>query len=68
MTTITISPKFQIVIPKEIRDNMSLNSGMKLEIVPYKNRIELIPLKSIKSLRGSLKGIDTTIMREKDRI
>lgn len=68
MTTITLSPKFQIVIPKEIREAMELDSGMKFEIIPYEHRIELIPLQSIKKLRGSLKGIDTTIKREKDRI
>lgn len=68
MTTVTISPKFQIVIPKEIRINMKLNAGMKIEMIPYKNRIELIPLVPIKSLRGSLQGIDTNIKRDKDRL
>lgn len=48
---------------------MHLNSGMKIAIVPYKGRIELIPIKPIEELKGSLKGIDTTIIREKeDRI
>ncbi len=68
MTTIAISPKFQIVIPKEVRETMKLNAGMRLEVVPYKNRIELIPIKPIKELKGSLKGINTTITREKDRL
>ena len=47
---------------------MNLTSGMKIEIVPYVDRIELIPLKPIKALRGSLKGMDTKIIREKDRL
>lgn len=68
MTTVTLSPKFQLVIPKQVRETMQINSGMKFVVIPYDNRIELIPLKSIKSLRGSLKGIDTTIKREKDRL
>lgn len=69
MTNVTLSSKFQIVIPKEIREKMHLNSGMKIAIVPYKGRIELIPIKPIEELKGSLKGIDTTIIREKeDRI
>lgn len=68
MTTVAISPKFQIVIPKEIRETMDLNSGMRIAVVPYDNRIELIPLKPIKELKGALKGINTTITREKDRL
>ena len=65
MHTITLSPKFQIVIPKEIRMLLKLKAGTKLEILSYGDRIELIPLKPIKSLRGSLKGIDTTIIRKR---
>jgi len=68
MTTVALSPKFQIVLPKAIRESMNLTSGMKIEIVPYVDRIELIPLKPIKALRGSLKGMDTKIIREKDRL
>lgn len=68
MTTITLSPKFQLVIPKEIRQTMALDSGMKFEIVPYADRIELIPLRPLRELKGSLSGMNTNIMREKDRI
>jgi len=68
MTTATISPKFQVVIPKEVREEMNLTSGMRVEIIPYKNRIELVLLRPIKELRGSLAGINTTITREKDRL
>jgi AbrB family looped-hinge helix DNA binding protein len=65
MTTVTVSPKFQIVIPKTIRQAMKLKAGTKMEMILYGNRIELIPIKPIKQLKGSLKGIDTTIIREK---
>ncbi|MBI5412739.1 AbrB/MazE/SpoVT family DNA-binding domain-containing protein [Candidatus Peregrinibacteria bacterium] len=68
MTTVTLSPKFQVVIPKEVRESLSLTSGIKLEVVPYGNRIELIPVESLKTLKGSLKGMDTILIREKDRI
>ncbi|MEK6614557.1 MAG: AbrB/MazE/SpoVT family DNA-binding domain-containing protein [Bacteroidota bacterium] len=64
MTTTTISPKFQIVIPKEVREKAQLISGMKFEVVVYNNRIELIPLRSMKDLKGILRGIDTRIVRE----
>ncbi|MEK7547393.1 MAG: AbrB/MazE/SpoVT family DNA-binding domain-containing protein [Patescibacteria group bacterium] len=68
MTTVAISSKFQIVIPKAVRKTLDLSSGMKVEVVTYGHRIELIPLMPIKELKGSLKGINTTVIREKDRI
>lgn len=64
MTTVTISPKFQIVIPKEIREFMGLKVGGTLQVIQYGTRIELIPAKSIK---GFLKGMDTSFIREEDR-
>ncbi len=68
MTTVAISSKFQVVIPKEVRETLDLNSGMRLEVVPYEHRIEFILLRPIKELKGSLQGMNTTIIREKDRI
>ncbi|MBI2638029.1 AbrB/MazE/SpoVT family DNA-binding domain-containing protein [Candidatus Peregrinibacteria bacterium] len=68
MTTVTLSPKFQIVLPKEIREELDLSSGMKFEVVAYAERIQLIPLQSLSALKGSLKGMDTTVKREKDRL
>lgn len=68
MQTVTLSPKFQVVIPKFIREKLKLKPGQKLQIIQYGDRIEFIPLKSVKEMRGILKGIDTTVKREKDRI
>ena len=68
MTAVTVSPKFQVVIPKEIRESMGIVSGQKVQIMTYQNRIELIPLKPMKELRGLLKGIDTDVERESDRV
>lgn len=67
MLTVTISPKFQVVIPKEIREALGLAVGEKLQIFYYQNRLELIPVKDIKKMRGFLKGINTVIERDKDR-
>lgn len=67
MSTVTVSPKFQVVIPKEIRESMGIVSGQKVQILTFRNRIELIPLREMSELRGSLKGIDTRVTREKDR-
>jgi AbrB family looped-hinge helix DNA binding protein len=64
----TISPKYQVVIPRELRENMQLKPGEKVEFLQYENRIEMIPIRDIKKMRGFLKGIDTTVEREKDRV
>jgi AbrB family looped-hinge helix DNA binding protein len=68
MQTVTVSPKFQVVIPKEMRESLKLTPGQKLQALLYENRIELIPVRPIKKMRGFLKGIDTTIDREADRL
>jgi len=68
MITITISPKFQIVIPKAIRDLLSLRPGQKVQAIAYEDRIELIPIRKMKEMRGFLRGIDTSVEREPDRI
>jgi AbrB family looped-hinge helix DNA binding protein len=68
MQTVTVSPKFQVVIPKEIRDTLRLRPGQKMRVIEYDGRIELIPDRDITELRGFLKGIDTRFKREKDRV
>jgi AbrB family looped-hinge helix DNA binding protein len=68
MTAVTVSPKYQVVIPQAIREAMGLAPGTKLQVVQYGDRIELIPLRTSKSLRGTLRGIDTTVPRDRDRV
>ncbi len=68
MEVITVSPKFQVVIPLSVRQSLGIKPGHKVQVILYEGRIELIPLKSIKKMRGLLKGIDTTIEREADRV
>ncbi len=68
MKAVTISPKFQLVIPSELRKSMDIQPGDKVQIFQYENRIELIPLKNPKSLRGFLKGIDKNVDREFERV
>jgi AbrB family looped-hinge helix DNA binding protein len=67
MQTVTISPKFQVVIPKDIRDTLKLKAGQKVQAIAYENRIELIPLRPIRKMKGFLKGIATDVPRESDR-
>ena len=65
---VTVSPKYQVVIPLEVRRSLGLKPGQKVQVVLYEGRIELIPLKPAKKMRGFLKGIDTTIERDPDRV
>jgi AbrB family looped-hinge helix DNA binding protein len=67
MEVVTVSPKFQVVIPRDVRRSLGLKAGQKIQVILYDNRIELIPVISAKKARGFLKGIDTTIEREADR-
>ncbi len=67
MGTVTISPKFQVVIPRAIREKLRLAPGQKVRTLLYGDRIELIPVRPMKSLRGFLHGIDTKVEREGDR-
>ena len=68
MTTVTVSPKYQIVIPREIREKHHLIPGQKVQVISYSNRIEVIPEKKISDMRGFLHGIDTSFKREADRL
>ncbi len=66
METVTISSSFQVLIPRQVRESMGLRPGTKLQVLQYDNRIELIPLVDVRSLRGFLKGIKTDVPREED--
>lgn len=68
METVKVSPKYQVVIPFSIRRSLGIKPGVKVYVLQYENRIEYIPAKEMKKMRGFLKGIDTEIGREKDRI
>jgi AbrB family looped-hinge helix DNA binding protein len=67
MEQATISTKYQVVIPKKVRDKLGIEPGQKVHVIPYMGRIELIPVLSVREGRGFLKGIDTKIDREPDR-
>lgn len=68
MTVVTVSPKFQVVIPRAIREALGLQPGQKVQALQYQNRIEFIPVRPMKKMRGFLKGLDTTVARDKDRV
>jgi AbrB family looped-hinge helix DNA binding protein len=69
MDAVTVSPKFQVVIPQKVRQMLHIKSGQKMQVVAYNNRVVLIPVRPIKEARGSLQGIDSAIEREeKERV
>jgi AbrB family looped-hinge helix DNA binding protein len=68
MSTVTVSPKYQVVIPKDVREALHLRPGQKVRAVAYEGRIELIPIRPIAEYRGLLRGIDSRVEREPDRV
>jgi AbrB family looped-hinge helix DNA binding protein len=68
MDAVTVSPKFQVVIPQKVREMLRIKSGQKMQVIAYNNRVVLIPVRPMQEARGSLKGMDTTIEREEDRV
>ena len=68
METVTVSTKYQVVIPRAIRNSLGIQPGQKVQVIRYGDRIELIPLKPIRESRGFLEGIETSVEREPDRL
>jgi AbrB family looped-hinge helix DNA binding protein len=68
MEAVKLSPKFQVVIPRAVREKLHLVAGQRMQVIAYGNRIELIPEQEIGAMRGFLKGIDTSVPREDDRL
>lgn len=68
MTVVKVSPKFQVVIPRQIREALGLRAGQQVQALQYGERVEFIPVKSMKSMRGFLKGMNTSVPRDRDRV
>ena len=65
MSTVTVSPKFQVVIPENVRKGLNIKPGQKFDVIEFEGCVELVPVKDVRSLRGSLRGLDTRVHREK---
>ena len=65
MNAVTVSPKYQVVIPKAVRERMGIRPGQKLQVIYFDDRIELVPIRPMRKMRGFLKGLDLTFEREK---
>ncbi len=68
MDQVTVSPKYQVVIPARVRRSLGIKPGQKVQVLQYEGRIELIPLVPMRKAKGFLKGIDTTVERDTDRV
>ena len=68
MEIVTVSPKYHVVIPRKVREQIGLRPGQVVQVFVYENRIELVPVRPIQDLRGFLQGIDTAVERESDRL
>jgi len=68
MSTVTVSPKYQVVIPQAIREALRITVGEKLRVMSYAGRLEFIPVRPVKTMRGFLRGMDSTLDREEDRL
>jgi AbrB family looped-hinge helix DNA binding protein len=68
METVKVSPKFQVVIPRKIRESLGIRPGQRIQVLIYEGRVEFIPLRRMKEMRGFLRGIDTTVERDQDRL
>jgi AbrB family looped-hinge helix DNA binding protein len=67
MSVVTVSPKFQVVIPRHIREALGLAPGQKVQAFEYEGRVEFVPVRPAKALRGFIRGLDTSVTRERDR-
>ena len=68
METVKVSPKYQVVIPRKVRELLGLRPGQRFQVLLYKDRLEFIPVRRMKEMRGCLRGIDTSVERERDRV
>jgi looped-hinge helix DNA binding domain, AbrB family len=64
METVTISSKYQVVIPREVRKQFNLKPGQKLMFIPYNGTLRVVVVPPIKKARGMLKGMMTDNIRE----
>jgi len=66
MDTVTVSPKYQVVIPLAVRKRMQIRPGERLQVISFDDRIELVPLRPMREMKGFLKGLDATFQRDED--
>nr|VFJ73770.1 MAG: looped-hinge helix DNA binding domain-containing protein, AbrB family [Candidatus Kentron sp. FW] len=68
MHMVTVSPKYQVVIPRPVREHLRLRPGQKMQVMEYRGRVQMIPQRDISELQGFVRGIETDFRREEDRV
>ena len=66
MEAVTVSPKYQVVIPRSVRERTNIRAGVRLQVISFDDRIELIPIRPMRSMRGFLKGYDARFVRDEE--
>jgi AbrB family looped-hinge helix DNA binding protein len=66
MYTSTISSKYQVVIPREVRKQFGLKPGQRIAFIPFKKTLHVVIVPPIEQARGMLKGMDMDEYREED--
>ncbi|HPA47529.1 MAG TPA: AbrB/MazE/SpoVT family DNA-binding domain-containing protein [bacterium] len=66
MDAVTVSPKYQVVIPKIVRERLGIRAGDKLQVLCFDDRIELVRTQPMRKMRGFLQGLDATFVRDED--
>lgn len=68
MDAVTVSPKYQVVIPRKVRESLGIRPGARFQVFQFGDRIELVPVRKLSEMRGFAKGIDTDVPRDEDRV
>ena len=68
MASVTVSPKFQVVIPREARESLHIRPGQKLQVLVYNGQLRFIPIRALRELRGAYKGLGSDVDRDDDRV
>ncbi|MGA9854579.1 MAG: AbrB/MazE/SpoVT family DNA-binding domain-containing protein [Gammaproteobacteria bacterium] len=68
MATVTVSPKYQVVIPSALHQALGIRPGQKIEVLAYERRLEFAPMRPMNTMRGFLPGLDTEVAREDGRV
>lgn len=68
METVKVSPQVHVVFPRKIRESLGIRPGQRLQVLVYEGRVELIPLRAMREMRGFLRGIDSSLERDQDRV
>jgi len=68
MATVTVSTKYQVVIPEDVRRPLGIKPGHRLEVIRRGNVLHLIPVRDVRELRGLVKGLHTDVPRDPDRV